>query len=195
MEQQINMDVVKTNKKLSKPLSKGFTIVELIIVIVIVGILTTIATPLMNDWAKETRVKTSADDFVAFLEQARNASYKTSSPVIVQAINNNWNAGFEACVNNCNNDANIVATTRLRDTTVRSNLGANAFNFRINPNGFTQMPAAGVPNIFFAFCTFEGNNIHRRVVALGPMGSTTVTAFNVTQGNECNLNMNNGGGN
>ena len=35
MEQQINMDVVKTNKKLSKPLSKGFTIVELIIVIVI----------------------------------------------------------------------------------------------------------------------------------------------------------------
>jgi hypothetical protein len=57
------------------------------------------------------------------------------------------------------------------------------------------MPAAGVPNIFFAFCTFEGNNIHRRVVALGPMGSMTVTAFNVTQGNECNLNMNNGGGN
>jgi prepilin-type N-terminal cleavage/methylation domain-containing protein len=195
MDQQIDMDVVKTNKKLSKPLSKGFTIVELIIVIVIIGILTTIATPLMNDWAKESRVKTSADDFVAFLEQARNVSYQTSSPVIVQAVNNNWSDGFDACVNSCADIANIVATTRLRDTTVISNLGDNAFNFRINPNGFITMPAAGVPNIFFAFCTFEGNNIHRRVVALGPMGSMTVTAFNVTQGNECNLNMNNGGGN
>jgi hypothetical protein len=149
----------------------------------------------MNDWAKESRVKTSADDFVAFLEQARNVSYQTSSPVIVQAVNNNWSDGFDACVNSCADIANIVATTRLRDTTVISNLGANAFDFRINPNGFTDMPAAGVPNIFFAFCTFEGNNIHRRVVALGPMGSMTVTAFNVTQGNECNLNMNNGGGN
>lgn len=194
MEQQINMDVVKTNKKLSKPLSKGFTIVELIIVIVIVGILTTIATPLMNDWAKETRVKTSADDFVAFLEQARNASYKTSSPVIVQAINNDWNAGFEACVNNCDDVANIVATSRFKDTTVVTNLAVANFQFR--PNGFTQMPGI-LQNLIFALCTFEGNQVHQRQIVLSRLGATTVDVFSVAPGNVCNIrnNVNNGGGN
>lgn len=194
MEQQINMDVVKTNKKLSKPLSKGFTIVELIIVIVIVGILTTIATPLMNDWAKETRVKTSADDFVAFLEQARNASYKTSSPVIVQAIDGSWSNGFVACVGTCQNIDNdttsIVATTRLRDTTVNTNLGDQPFQFR--PDGFTQMPG-NLDGIIFALCSFEGNRVHRREVMLSRMSATSVNVLPVVEGNACNIN--NGGGN
>lgn len=184
MDQQIDMDVVKTNKKLSKPLSKGFTIVELIIVIVIIGILTTIATPLMNDWARETRVKTSADDFVAFLEQARNATYQTSSPVIVQPVqNNDWSNGFQACVGNCNNDNNIVAITRLKDTNVVTNLGNN-LNFQFRPDGFTQMPG-DLQNITFVFCTMNGNQVHRRDVVLGRMGTTTVTGYSIDPNNDC----------
>jgi prepilin-type N-terminal cleavage/methylation domain-containing protein len=184
MDQQIDMDVVKANKKLSKPLSKGFTIVELIIVIVIIGILTTIATPLMNDWARETRVKTSADDFVAFLDQARNATYQTSSPVVVQPVqNNDWNNGFQACVGNCNNDGNTVAIARLKDTNVVTNLGNN-LNFQFRPDGFTQMPG-NLQNIIFVFCTMNGNQVHRRDVVLGRMGTTTVTGYSIDPNNDC----------
>lgn len=78
-----------------RPVTRGFTLLELLIVMAIVAIVATLAAPSFNGVLERQRVRTVADMLRSSIDLARSEAVKRNTPITVSRVSDDWNKGWQ----------------------------------------------------------------------------------------------------
>jgi type IV fimbrial biogenesis protein FimT len=78
-----------------RSLQSGFTLIELMITLAVVAILSLVAGPALRDLILRSQITTATNNFISATAYARSEAVKTSSVIRVDAIDDDWNKGWQ----------------------------------------------------------------------------------------------------
>ena len=160
---------------MDKRTQAGFTLYELLITVLIVGVILTFAVPNMQDFARNSRMTSTANDLHAAFHLARSESSRAKTNITVCASSNSmtagadcqgtWNQGYIVCVDT-NGDLSRAGAT---ETVLRAH----------GPIADGVMLAVADDATFFSFAstglgrTIVGNTAVSQIVMCDDRGNIT----------------------
>lgn len=164
--------------KTMKPLSDGFTLIELMITIAILAIVVTIAMPSFSTMVRNNGVTTVADDLFSSLQIARSESVNREVSMTVAQKSTGWQTGWDVFEDKDNNgvfnngtDTMINAYTTTNSQVIVTPQGKVSTNTTIlyTPTGRTLQKYDEV-NDYFSVTVANATDITPRCVFLSTTG-------------------------
>lgn len=144
--------------------NKGFTLIEIMVTVLMAAVIASIALPASRDFQANIRINTIANDYVAFLKQARSLAIRDNRPIIVSTIiasppaSNNWGGQGWRMTQNTNNTVETLKEFRdiSNQSTLFSTPTVNSFRFSAG-TGLAQQINQAILNVTFRVCDALSN--------------------------------------
>jgi type IV fimbrial biogenesis protein FimT len=171
--------------------NKGFTLIELIVTVFIAAVIAAIALPASRDFQANIRVNTLANDYVAFLKEARSLAIRNNRPITVATIMtsppaaNNWGGQGWQVTENINGTPVILKEFRgiSGKSTISSTPTVNSFRFSAG-TGLAQQLNQAVLNITFRVCDAQSDKEFGYDIQVNQFGR--ISMFRHTNATICN---------
>lgn len=187
---------------MDKRTQRGFTLYELLITVLVVGVILTLGIPNMQEFTRNSRMTSAANDLHAAFHLARSESSraKTNITVCASADQDNcggtWNQGFIVFVDE-NGDLNrdggnetILRSHPALDSSITLAVANDARYFSYSSTGLGRPNVGGAPAVSqIVLCDDRGNrtaaggNSAARLFVATPLGRATIFRdVNIIQG-------------
>jgi type IV fimbrial biogenesis protein FimT len=148
---------------------RGFTLIELMITLAVMAILITAALPSFNEFIKNNRLTTQANDFIAAMNLARSEAIKRGASINISSTSGdgNWSGGWRIT----DTGGNIIRITQALtgNSTLTSTNGVAQFQYRAD--GLINTPDT------LSLCDDRGGETGR-TITINTVGRASVTTLN-----------------
>lgn len=172
--------------------NKGFTLIELVVTVFIAAVVVAVALPASRDFQASMRINTLANDYVAFLKEARSLAIRNNRPIIVSTLtasppaSNNWGGQGWQVTENINGTPVVLKEFRgvsTRSTLFSTPLAINSFRFSAG-TGLAQQLNQAVLNLTFRVCDAQSSRERGYDIQLNQFGR--ISMFRHTNAALCN---------
>lgn len=172
--------------------NKGFTLIELIVTVFIAAVIAAIALPASRDFQANIRVNTLANDYVAFLKEARSVAIRNNRPITVATIttsppaSNNWGGQGWQVTENINGTAVVLKEFRgiSSKSTISSTPTVNSFRFSAGTGLAQQVVNQAILNVTFRVCDAQSDREFGYDIQVNQFGR--ISMFRHTNATICN---------
>jgi type IV fimbrial biogenesis protein FimT len=148
---------------------RGFTLIELMITLAVMAILITAALPSFNEFIKNNRLTTQANDFIATMNLARSEAIKRGANINISSTSGdgNWGGGWSIT----DTGGNIIRITQplTGNSTLTSTNGVAQFQYRAD--GLINTPDT------LSLCDDRSGETGR-TITINTVGRASVTTLN-----------------
>lgn len=172
--------------------NKGFTLIELVVTVFMAAVIAAFALPASRDFQASIRVNTLANDYVAFLKEARSLAIRNNRPITVATLTpspsaaNNWGGQGWRVTENINGTPVILKEFRsisTRSTIFSTPLTVNSFRFSAG-TGLAQQVNQAILNVTFRVCDTQSSTERGYDIQLNQFGR--ISMFRHTSAALCN---------